>query len=79
MLANSRRKLGLGTSAPTPIPGQGQNPDLSNLVSANSSGGMTESLFGEGINLSGEDLGFNWPTDIAGTFGGGPLSFYILI
>jgi hypothetical protein len=67
MLAILRRKLGLGTSAQTPTPTPGQNPDpsaLENPVSANPGDGMTENL---PRDLNVEDLGFNWPTDIAGT------------
>ena len=74
MLASLRRKLGLGTSAPTPAPGQvlAQGEDGVNaLMSAGNGmgngngngGGGDTAMFGEGFHMGMEEFGFTWPAD----------------
>lgn len=68
MLANLRRKLGLGTSAPTPAPGSimGQGEDGVNALMGGGgvgNGNGDTSMFGEGFNMGMEEFGFTWPSD----------------
>jgi hypothetical protein len=83
MLANLRRKLGLGTTAPTPAPGHlglsnetvGNNNGSvtpgalmsANTAPTNPNGGGGDSMFGDALNLSMEEFGFTWPAE-AGVF-----------
>ncbi|KIM29878.1 hypothetical protein M408DRAFT_328654 [Serendipita vermifera MAFF 305830] len=73
MLANLRRKLGLGTSAPTPAPGQilaqNQGEDGVNALMAvgpNGTGAGDTAMFGTadgGFHMGMEEFGFTWPAD----------------
>jgi hypothetical protein len=74
MLANLRRKLGLGTSALKPAPGPVLAPreEEANVITAarngtgNVGGDGDTNMVGEGFNLGMEEFGFTWPVD--GTF-----------